>query len=113
MKNNLIILDSIIKCCENIEQYLNGIEQFEVFENDKKTVEACVFNLLQIGEYTNKFSNDFCEKYPNIEYKAMRGLRNRIVHDYLGVNLKIVWETLSIDIPNLKIDLLIIKKANM
>ena len=40
----------------------------------------------------------------------MRGLRNRIVHDYSGINLKIVWETLSIDIPNLKIDLLIINK---
>ena len=60
------ILDSIIKCCENIELYLSDIEEFKDFTADNKTVEACVFNLLQIGEYANKFSNEFCKKYSNI-----------------------------------------------
>ena len=110
MKNDIHILDRIIKCCENTESYLCGIENFKDFMSDKKTIEVCVFNLLQIGEYTTKLSNDFCKKYSNIQYNAMRGLRNRIVHDYSGINLNIVWETLSIDIPNLKIDLIIIKK---
>lgn len=62
MKNDLNFFNSIISCCENIENYLQGIDNFDMFITDKKTIETCVFNLLQIGEFASKFSNEFCKK---------------------------------------------------
>lgn len=53
-------------------------------------VEACVFNLSQIGELVNKLDKDYISKYPEISWFKIRGLRNGIVHDYEGVNLNII-----------------------
>ena len=59
--------------------------------------EACVFNLLQIGEMTNHLSAEFRESHPDIPWRLMVGLRNRLVHDYDGIRLMIVWETITSD----------------
>ena len=59
-------------------------------------VEACVFNLSQISELASKLDDDFVNKYPEIPWLKMRGLRNRIVHDYEGVNLKSLYGRLLI-----------------
>lgn len=65
-------------------------------------IEACVFNLSQLGELSNKLDADFQERNSAIPWKQLYGLRNRIVHDYEGVNFKLVWEIISEDIPELK-----------
>lgn len=69
-------------------------------------VEACVFNLSQIGELTNKLDKEYLIKYSDIPWLKMKGLRNRIVHDYEGVNLKLIWEIIDTDIKILKEQLL-------
>ena len=65
--------------------------------------EACIFNLLQIGELS-KLGLDagFMTSYPHIPWRQMYGMRNRLVHDYEGIRLQIVWETISTDFPSLK-----------
>ena len=65
-------------------------------------VDACVFNLSQLGELTVKLDKDFTLMHTDIPWNEMRGLRNKIVHDYEGVNLKLVWEIVSEDLPELK-----------
>lgn len=65
-------------------------------------VEACVFNLGQIGELSHAVDDAFIEAHPAIPWAEMYGLRNRIVHDYEGVNLILVWEIISRDIPELR-----------
>ncbi|NYB74354.1 DUF86 domain-containing protein [Sedimentibacter hydroxybenzoicus DSM 7310] len=73
-------------------------------------IEACIFNLSQIGELVNKLDKEYILKYPEVPWKKMKGLRNRIIHDYEGVNLKLIWEIIYIDIKSLKEQLLNLDK---
>ena len=75
---------------------------YETFIADMKLVEACVFNLSQLGELCHAVDDAFAQKHPEIPWREIYGLRNRIVHDYEGVNLRLVWEIISEDIPTLK-----------
>ena len=67
--------------------------------------EACVFNLSQIGELVRYLDRDFIEQHSDVPWAQMRGLRNRIIHDYEGVNLMLVWEIIKYDIPTLIVKL--------
>ena len=100
MKNQKIIL-KIINYIDSIFKYTNNIDYTE-FRNNSMMVEACVFNLSQIGELVNKLSNDYVSRYPEIPWFKMRGLRNRIVHDYEGVNLNLIWEIIDVDLKILR-----------
>lgn len=84
-----IILDKILNYIQEIQEFINGYTQQE-FNKDKKTINACVFNLSQIGELTGKISEETIKENPQIEWRGLKGLRNRIVHDYDGVNLDMI-----------------------
>lgn len=75
---------------------------FEEFCNDSKTADATVFIISQIGELVKNISKETMEKYSDIEWNMIKGLRNRIVHDYEGIILKSVWHVVKIDIIELK-----------
>ncbi len=75
---------------------------FEEFCNDNKTVDATVFIISQIGELVKNISNETMEKHSDIEWNMIKGLRNRIVHDYEGIILKSVWHVVKFDIIELK-----------
>ncbi len=65
-------------------------------------VEACVFNLMQIGELAKtSLSDDMKQQITTIPWKQIYGMRNRIVHGYSGVNMRIVWDTIHDDLPAL------------
>lgn len=68
-------------------------------------VEACVFNLSQIGELANKIDKDFEENNSSIPWRVLYGLRNKIVHDYEGVNLVLIWDIIKEDLPELNTQL--------
>ncbi len=87
--------------CEKLIRYCEGCS-YESFSGDTKLVEACVFNLSQIGELCHSVDDAFAAAHPEIPWAEMYGLRNRIVHDYEGVNLLLVWEIISEDVPELK-----------
>ena len=87
--------------CEKLICYCEGYS-YETFSQDTKLVEACVFNLSQLGELCHAVDEGFTAAHPDIPWMEMYGLRNRIVHDYDGVNLVLVWEIISGDIPELK-----------
>lgn len=100
MRND-VILDKMLNYIEKIEKYSAGME-YDDFIKDDMVVEACVFNLSQLGELANKVDTDFRENHREIPWSQVYGLRNRIVHDYEGVNLKLVWEIIEDDLPELK-----------
>ena len=85
-----IILQKILNYIHEIKEFIEGYTQ-EEFNNDRKTINACVFNLSQIGELAGKISEEVTETSHDIEWRGLRGLRNRIVHDYEGINLNMVW----------------------
>lgn len=105
MKNkDKLILLKILNYIQEIKLFINGYTQ-EEFNNDKKTINASVFNLSQIGELAGKISEETLQKNEHIEWRGLKGLRNRIVHDYEGVNLNIVWEFLKTELDNLEIEI--------
>ena len=73
-------------------------------------VEATVFNLMQIGELAKEsLSDEAKEQITTIPWNQLYGMRNRIVHGYSGINLNIVWDTISQDIPKLREKLIAVK----
>ncbi len=104
MKNQKII-QKIINYIDSILKYTNDVD-YAKFRNNSMMVEACVFNLSQIGELVNKLDKEYLSKHHEIPWLKMRGLRNRIVHDYEGVNLNLIWEIIEMDIKALKEQLL-------
>ena len=104
MKNQKII-QKIINNIDTILGYTNDITYTE-FSNNNMMIEACIFNLSQIGELVNKIDKGYVSEHYEIPWFKMRGLRNRIVHDYEGVNLNLIWEIIDTDIKILKGQLL-------
>lgn len=96
-----LILTKILKYISEIKMFIDGYSH-EEFKNDRKTVNACVFNLSQIGELSGKLSEELQREYSNIEWRGIKALRNRIVHDYEGVNLNMVWEFLTTELNELE-----------
>ena len=106
---------SLLKMIEYIDKslkYINGYT-FEQFCNDEKTIDATVFAISQIGELVKNVEKETMDKYTSIEWNMIKGLRNRIVHDYEGINLNSIWYVLKNDINDLKDKINeIIKKEN-
>jgi uncharacterized protein with HEPN domain len=68
---------------------------FEEFLKDSKTIDAVIRNFEIIGEATNRLPDEFKEENPSIDWHKIRGFRNRIVHDYMGIDFGIVWDIRS------------------
>lgn len=100
MRNDIIV-EKMLGYIEKILRYTESMD-YEVFVKSEILTEACVFNLSQLGELANKVDEEFQEKYSMIPWRQIYGLRNRIVHDYEGVNLKLVWEIIQGDLPGLQ-----------
>lgn len=86
-----LLVEDIIESAEKILLYANNLT-FEQFSNDGKTIDAVIRNFEIIGEAANRLPDEFKEKHPNIDWHRIRGFRNRIVHDYFGIDYTIVWE---------------------
>ena len=68
---------------------------------DKKTISACAFTVSQIGELAKDISAATQEGYSNIPWKSIRGMRNKIVHDYENIDLAVLWGTITKSLPEL------------
>jgi uncharacterized protein with HEPN domain len=88
------------EAAEKILKYTKGLS-FEDFLTDDKTIDAVVRNFEIIGEASLRIDEDFRFEHPQIEWKKLRGFRNRIVHDYFGIDYEIVWSILSEDLEEL------------
>ena len=96
-----LLIEDVWEAMEKIERYVSGLDH-DAFVKDEKTVDSVVRNLEIIGEATNRLPADFKAKHPQIEWHKIVGLRHRIVHDYFGIDLEIIWEITQKDLPELK-----------
>lgn len=99
--DNTKIISKIIKYIDKINTYINDINYTD-FANDTKVQDACLMNLSQIGENITQIEYSFLKEHSEINWNEIKGMRNIIVHDYDGVNLRIVWDTIKFDLPILK-----------
>ncbi|WP_320055095.1 DUF86 domain-containing protein [Eubacterium limosum] len=83
-------------------KYSEDCHDIEAFQSESMRVEACVFNLMQIGELAKQSLSDSAKnELNNVPWKQLYGMRNRIVHGYDGVDMRIVWDTIRLDLPEL------------
>jgi uncharacterized protein with HEPN domain len=109
-REDLPLLIDIEEAVEKIGRYTLNTT-LEEFSKDEMTVDAVFMNLIVIGETANKLSETLLSKYPEVDWYKIKGLRNRIAHDYKRVNLPIVWEIIQTHIPILKTQLKRIREA--
>jgi len=96
-----LLLNDICQGIDRIEQYIRNLS-FDAFAEDQKSVDAVARNLEIIGEAANRLPDEFKEKYSEIEWNKVVGLRHRIIHEYFGIDLEIIWQILHKDLPELK-----------
>lgn len=101
---NKIAVEKMLKYISKIIDYTKS-KTYDDFINDSILIEACVFNLSQVGELANKIDKNFKNDHTLIPWKILYGLRNRIVHDYDGVNLVLIWDIVKEDLPELQAQL--------
>jgi uncharacterized protein with HEPN domain len=85
-----LLLADIVESANKILTYTEGLS-FEQFLTDDKTIDAVIRNFEIIGEAANRLPEEIKDQYPNIDWNRIRGFRNRIVHDYMGTDYRIVW----------------------
>jgi uncharacterized protein with HEPN domain len=84
-----------------IEEYTKGVKYEDFMSNN--LVQAGVMSEIQIiGEATKRLSEEIRKKYPDIPWKKMAGMRDKLIHDYFDVDIDAVWDTVEKDIPSLQ-----------
>ena len=93
------MLEADVQACA----YLEGMSK-DAFMADKRTQQAVILNLILIGEDATKLLKEdaeFTERFPQLPWRGMKGMRNRIAHGYFEINLQTVWDTTQAALPEL------------
>jgi uncharacterized protein with HEPN domain len=96
-------LEHIQQAATDACDFVEGLTR-EDFLDDKRTQQAVIMSLVIIGEAATKVMDDFsvfAEAHPEVPWRSMRGMRNRIAHGYFDINLDVVWETVKTALPEL------------
>lgn len=101
-RSDKLYLRDILNSVKKIEKYVDKLN-YEEFSKNLMVVDAVVRNLEIIGEATKNLSKEIKFSHPEISWREMAGMRNKVIHEYFGVNLKIVWKTIKERLPELKI----------
>lgn len=94
-------ITDIIEAMESIEKFTTGLT-FEDFKKDDKTISAVIRKLEIIGEAVKNIPTAVRNKNQQIPWKKMAGIRDKLIHEYFGVNIKVVWRTIKEDLPKVK-----------
>lgn len=98
-RNKEAILD-LIRAIKLIIEFSKNLD-YPSFYEDIKTQSSILYQIVIMGEAINQLSSEFIQSYPEIPFNAIRGMRNRVVHEYKEVDVKILWEVIQTNIPEL------------
>ncbi|NPV01763.1 MAG: DUF86 domain-containing protein [Brevinematales bacterium] len=96
----LDFLTDITESANAIHSFIEGINQTD-FEDDKKTLFAVIHAIEIIGEAANRVPKEIKDRYQEIPWRDIVSMRNRLIHEYFGVNIPLVWESVKKEIPEL------------
>lgn len=97
MKDDRVYLLHIQDSLANIREYTNSGREF--FFKDKKTQDAVVRNLEIIGEAVKHLSPSLTASHPSIPWKQIAGMRDKLIHEYFGVDLNLIWDVVATGLP--------------
>jgi uncharacterized protein with HEPN domain len=101
MKDDRMYIGHIHDSIEKIFGYVEGID-YDSFVSNDMLIDAVVRNLEIIGEAANHLSSEYCQNHDQVNWRNIIDMRNLLIHNYAGVNIKVVWDTCLIDLPKLK-----------
>jgi len=107
-RNILLFIDDALESIEAIENYIDGIT-YETFIEDRKTYSATIREYIVIGEAISKTIDQLNREIPDFPWRAIKDFRNIVVHEYFGVDPRIVWDLSTIELHALKEKLLYFK----
>lgn len=100
-KDSMIFVEHIIDSIKNIEAFMKKVSR-ESFLKNKEKQSAVIRQIEIIGEAVKNLPSEFKDKHPNVPWKDIVGMRDKLMHHYFGVDIEKVWITLKEDIPKLK-----------
>lgn len=100
-RDNSVYLHHIHDAITRIEEYTNGVDRF-TFLNESLIQDGVIRQIEIIGEAVKHLSKPFKESYPNIPWQDIAGMRDQLIHEYFGIEMEIVWNTITDDIPSFK-----------
>ena len=106
-RNTADRLKDILESIEKIEQYITNVTEKEFYRNEEKQ-DSIIRRIEIIGEAAGSIPEQFKNKHTKIPWRDITDMRNCVIHDYPGVNLRIVWEVVKKDIPKLKKKILLL-----
>jgi uncharacterized protein with HEPN domain len=93
-------LRDILNNAEKASDFVKGMTR-EEFLRDEKTIFAVIRALEIVGEASKKIPGEVRDKYPGVPWREMTGVRDKLIHDYFGVNQAVIWKTVTEDVPKL------------
>ncbi|MDQ3061128.1 MAG: DUF86 domain-containing protein [Pseudomonadota bacterium] len=106
-------LDHMLEAAQQACLYVQGLGKADFLE-DKRTQQAVILNLLILGEAVTKLlsqDESFAARHPQVPWRSMKGMRNRLAHGYFDINLDVVWDTVQTALPRLLAQLPAIRDA--
>jgi uncharacterized protein with HEPN domain len=98
MREYRLLLSDILQAAEDIHTFTSGKSR-EDFVADEKTRSAVLYKFAVMGEATKLLPDQVREQYPDIPWRSIAGLRDKVIHGYIGVDYELLWETIDKKIP--------------
>ena len=96
-----IVVNDILLCIDHIESYTTNL-LFDDFSSNFMVIEACLYNIQIIGEAVSQLPDDVKNDNADIPWALIKGMRNRLIHEYFGTDLPVVWNVIKNDLPGFK-----------
>lgn len=101
MRDERLLLRDILQALDRIDSFIRGMT-FDAFTADEKTVNAVIYNFLIIGEAVKLLPETLTGKYPEIPWRQVAGMRDKLTHAYFSVDYELVWNTIQVVLPRFR-----------
>jgi uncharacterized protein with HEPN domain len=104
MRDEPLLLKDIRMALDRIDSYTRGMS-YEEFAADEKTVNAVIFNFLVIGEAVKHLPPTLTDNHPEIPWRQIAGMRDKLTHAYFSIDYELVWKTITVVLPQFRAEI--------